>query len=79
MGMERESPPAGAGAEPYALEGGAIRTMREAQKLTQRELAALAGTSHSYLSEIENGLKEPTPEIKRRILDALIDNLRGVA
>lgn len=59
--------------------GRALRVMREAQGLTLRALADLAGTSHAYLSQVERGEREPTNRWMRGVLDALADNLRGVA
>jgi transcriptional regulator with XRE-family HTH domain len=53
--------------------------MREAQGLTLRTLAELAGTSHAYLSQVERGDRTPTSRWMRTVLDALADNLRGAA
>ncbi len=35
--------------------GRCIRTRREAQRMTQEELASKAGVSQQYLSDVENG------------------------
>lgn len=59
--------------------GPAIRVMREAQGLTLRQLAEKAGTNYSYLSQVERGDKIPSARWLRSVLDALADNLRGVA
>lgn len=59
--------------------GTALRVMREAQGLTLRQLAEKSGTNFSYLSQVERGDKVPTARWLRSVLDALADNLRGVA
>jgi transcriptional regulator with XRE-family HTH domain len=48
-----------------------IRHQRELQDLTMRQLADLVGISNPYLSQIENGLREPS----ERVLEAIADNL----
>ena len=48
-----------------------IRHQRELQELTMRQLADLVGISNPYLSQIENGLREPS----ERVLEAIADNL----
>jgi transcriptional regulator with XRE-family HTH domain len=35
--------------------GGMVKTCRQSRKLTQKELAEMAGTTASVISEIENG------------------------
>lgn len=62
-----------------ATTGSALRVMREAQGLTLRQLAEKAGVNHAYLSQVERGDKTPNPRWLRSVLDALADNLRGVA
>lgn len=64
---------------PQDLQGPALRVMREAQGLTLRQLAEKSGTNYAYLSQVERGEKVPTSRWLRSILDALADNLRGVA
>lgn len=59
--------------------GPALRIMREAQNLTLRQLAEKSGTNHAYLSQVERGEKIPSARWLRAVLDALADNLRGVA
>lgn len=59
--------------------GEALRIMRTAQGLTLRQLAELSGTNHAYLSQVERGDKVPSRRWLRSVLDALADNLRGVA
>ena len=41
----------------YQVDGGAIRQRRMELGMTLRDCATAAGMSHSYLSEIETGLK----------------------
>jgi transcriptional regulator with XRE-family HTH domain len=50
--------------------GRAIETLRASKGLTREETAALAGISHSYLSEIERGLKRPSADIIGRVARA---------
>lgn len=59
--------------------GLALRVMREAQGLTLRQLAEKAGVNFAYLSQVERGERTPNPRWLRSVLDALADNLRGVA
>ena len=51
--------------------GRAIETIRTSKALTREELARLARISHSYLSEIERGLKRPSADIVARVARAL--------
>jgi transcriptional regulator with XRE-family HTH domain len=48
-----------------------IRSHRTAQKLSQRELAERAGTSHSAISRIESGRHRITVDTLQRIAQAL--------
>jgi transcriptional regulator with XRE-family HTH domain len=48
-----------------------VRRQRELQDLTMRQLADLVGISNPYLSQIENGLREPS----ERVVEAIADNL----
>ncbi len=50
--------------------GRAVETLRASKALTREETAALAGISHSYLSEIERGLKRPSADIIGRVARA---------
>jgi transcriptional regulator with XRE-family HTH domain len=50
--------------------GRALETLRASKGLSREEAAALAGISHSYLSEIERGLKRPSADIVARIARA---------
>lgn len=58
--------------------GNAIRMMREAQGLSQRELAERAGVNHSYLAQVERGEKlNPSPRWLASVADALGRHLSG--
>lgn len=59
--------------------GSAIGAMRKAQGLSIRQLARLAEVEHSYLSQVERGLKEPSPRWVKSVTDALGKNLSGAA
>jgi transcriptional regulator with XRE-family HTH domain len=48
-----------------------IRKLRTSKKLSQDELAADAGIDRSYISEIENGLKNPSVLVLDKIANAL--------
>jgi transcriptional regulator with XRE-family HTH domain len=48
-----------------------IRRQRELQDLSMRRLAALAGISNPYLSQIERGLRAPS----QRVLEAIAEQL----
>jgi transcriptional regulator with XRE-family HTH domain len=58
-------------ATPSTPLGEYIRRQRELQQLSMRRLAALAGISNPYLSQIERGLRDPS----EKVLDALARNL----
>jgi len=48
-----------------------LKKAREAQGLTQLDLANLAGISKEWLAQIERGLKGSSTEVKQRIANAL--------
>ena len=48
-----------------------LRAARQKRGLTQRELAALAGTGANTVAEIESGRRGGYPKTVRRIADAL--------
>ncbi|HVF20692.1 MAG TPA: helix-turn-helix transcriptional regulator [Mycobacteriales bacterium] len=58
--------------------GAALRRRREAQQRTLRDVAATAGVSLGYLSEVERGVKEPSSELLSAICRALEARLPDV-
>jgi DNA-binding XRE family transcriptional regulator len=54
-----------------ALLGATIQHHRQQQGLSQRTLAAHTGLSHTYISQIEQGKRNPTILSLRSIADAL--------
>jgi len=67
---ERATPRPDAGARRSNI-GAAIRATREAAGTSRRALAEAAGLSYSYLSEIENGAKEPSTHALLLLANAL--------
>jgi transcriptional regulator with XRE-family HTH domain len=60
--------------------GEIIRRQRELADLSMRQVAAMAGISNPYLSQIERGLRAPSEEVLRAIAESLnvsADVLRG--
>ena len=60
--------------------GEIIRRQRELTELSMRQVAAMAGISNPYLSQIERGLRAPSEEVLRAIAESLnvsADLLRG--
>ncbi len=51
--------------------GEIIRRQRELASLPMRQLAAMAGISNPYLSQIERGLREPSEHVLHAIADSL--------
>lgn len=51
--------------------GAVLRRHRETQHRTLRDVAAAAGVSLGYLSEVERGVKEASSELLASICDAL--------
>jgi HTH-type transcriptional regulator, competence development regulator len=52
--------------------GSELKRLRDMKNLTIRELAKRAGTSHPYLSQIENGKRNPPkPEMIQKLSKAL--------
>lgn len=51
--------------------GAFIREQRTSAQLSLRTLAARAGISNPYLSQIERGLRRPSADILQRVADAL--------
>jgi transcriptional regulator with XRE-family HTH domain len=60
--------------------GEIIRRQRALAELSMRQVAAMAGISNPYLSQIERGLRAPSEEVLRAIAESLnisADLLRG--
>lgn len=53
------------------MDRAALRYWRLARGLTQRELAARAGTTHAAISQMERGPRQPRPGLLVRLADAL--------
>lgn len=51
--------------------GRTIKVLRTDQGIERRDLAGRAGISYSYLTEIENGNRPPSPSVLAPIADAL--------
>jgi transcriptional regulator with XRE-family HTH domain len=51
--------------------GSFIRAQREAAQVSVRQLAAKAGVSNPYLSQIERGLRKPSADVLNQIAKAL--------
>lgn len=51
--------------------GGLIRRQREIGELSMRQLADMVGISNPYLSQIENGLREPSSQVLKNIAASL--------
>ncbi len=54
-----------------AGKGRPIRGLRQLRNLTQEEVAARAGITQGYYSDVERGAKQPTGDVLDRISDAL--------
>lgn len=48
-----------------------IKSLMSAQKVTQAELASVAGTSQAFISFVMNGTKIPSVAVLKRIADRL--------
>ena len=51
--------------------GQELRRLRKGLKLTQDQLAELAGISAAYVSQLENGEKQPTDRVITKLCGAL--------
>ena len=56
---------------PQLMLGRIIRAQRELAELPMRQLAAAAGISNPYLSQIERGLRAPSDAVLNAIADSL--------
>lgn len=57
--------------QPLRNLGGYIREQRNVSQISLRQLAAAAGVSNPYLSQIERGLRKPSADILQQIAKAL--------
>lgn len=48
-----------------------IKSLMSAQKVTQTELASVAGTSQAFISYVMDGTKMPSVAVLKRIADRL--------
>jgi DNA-binding XRE family transcriptional regulator len=55
----------------WSVDGRGLARARVARGLSQRELAGLAGVSHTYVSRMEGGGVIVTTAMRRRIINAL--------
>jgi transcriptional regulator with XRE-family HTH domain len=51
--------------------GASISTIRKALGIPQMSLAGRAGITKAYMSQIESGIRQPAPDVLRRIADQL--------
>jgi transcriptional regulator with XRE-family HTH domain len=58
--------------------GAAISTIRKALGMRQGALAAGAGITSAFMSQIEHGVRQPAPEVARRIADELGVSLESI-
>ncbi len=73
-GLKEQAKRVGAIGEPTKLVGSIgefIREQRVQAQVSVRQLAALAGVSNPYLSQIERGLRKPSAEILQQIAKGL--------
>jgi len=56
---------------PQVLAGRTFRMMREAHRVTGRELAGIVGISPSHLSRVENGERAAGPELTERLCEVI--------
>lgn len=51
--------------------GSYLRAQREVAKISLRALAGMTKVSDSYLSQVERGLYQPSPDVLRAVADGL--------
>ncbi|WP_082406407.1 helix-turn-helix domain-containing protein [Microbacterium sp. No. 7] len=56
--------------------GQAVRTLREVAGLTARDVARAAGVSESYLSRVETGAADASPEWIGTVTAAIAESIR---
>ena len=47
----------------HRLNGAAVATLREAKGISQTELAMRCGVSKAHMSQLESGVKQPSPAL----------------
>jgi transcriptional regulator with XRE-family HTH domain len=55
-----------------------LRTQRQLARVSLRHLAKMTSVSDSYLSQVERGLYEPSPEVLKSIAEALNIPINGL-
>ena len=53
------------------INGATVRALRDALGIAQGDLAMRIGVHPAYLSNIERGVKQPSPATVRRLADAM--------
>lgn len=56
---------------PEQIFGFRLRLFRTGRSMTQKQFAFYLGISHSFLSKIEHGKQNPSPELKERIFNLI--------
>jgi transcriptional regulator with XRE-family HTH domain len=60
------------------VNGAALATIRKALGMQQVALAADAGITAQFLSQIEHGVRQPAPDVAKRLADALGASLHAI-
>ncbi len=58
--------------------GNYLRELRKIKRLTLREVEEQSGASGSYLSQVEQGKRQPSPDLLRKIASAYGASVRGL-
>jgi transcriptional regulator with XRE-family HTH domain len=58
--------------------GNYLRGLRKAKRLTLREVQKQSGASGSYLSQVEQGKRQPSPDLLRKIAPAYSASVRDL-
>lgn len=58
--------------------GAAIQVIRKALGMRQDALAAKAGIAKAYLSQVEHGLRQPSPAVVSKLADELGVSLESI-
>ena len=54
-----------------AINGAAVKVIREALGISQRDLAGRCAVSQGSLSNVERGINGASPELSRKVADAM--------